>query len=150
MLIVETIARIRREYFLKGKTIREIARELRLARNTVRKVVRSGTTRFAYDRETQPRPKLGEWTAELDELLGVLEEVPIMVNRMMGGSADTDTTEVAVNPTGPSGPFNVTTATPAGCERKADRNMAESSTDCWDMRDIIVTFWDRTAFNEKH
>jgi transposase len=69
MLIVETIARIRREYFLKGKTIREIARELRIARNTVRKVVRSGTTRSTYDREIQPRPKLGEWTAELDELL---------------------------------------------------------------------------------
>lgn len=66
---METIARIRREYFLKGRTIREIARDLRLARNTVRKVVRSGTTRFNYDREIQPRPKLGEWTAELDELL---------------------------------------------------------------------------------
>lgn len=69
MLIVETIAPIRREYFLKGRTIREIARDLHIARNTVRKVVRSGTTRFVYDREIQPRPKLGEWTAELDELL---------------------------------------------------------------------------------
>jgi transposase-like protein len=35
MLTVETIARIRREYFLKGKTIREIARDLRVSRNTV-------------------------------------------------------------------------------------------------------------------
>lgn len=69
MLIVETIARIRREYFLKGRTIREIAGELHIARNTVRKVVRSGTTRSTYDREIQPRPKLGEWTAELDALL---------------------------------------------------------------------------------
>jgi len=69
MLIVETIARIRREYFLKGRTIRQIARDLRVARNTVRKVVRSGTTQVSYDRETQPRPKLGEWTAALDELL---------------------------------------------------------------------------------
>jgi transposase len=69
MLIVETIARIRREYFLEGKTIREIARDLRLSRNTVRKVVRSGTTRFTYDREVQPRPKLGRWTTELEALL---------------------------------------------------------------------------------
>ncbi len=69
MLIVETIARIRREYFLQGKTIREIARDLHVSRNTVRKVVRSGTTRFAYDREVQPRPKLGRWTTELDALL---------------------------------------------------------------------------------
>ena len=69
MLTVETIARIRREYFLKGKTIREIARDLRVSRNTVRKVVRSGTTRFTYDREVQPRPKLGRWTVALEELL---------------------------------------------------------------------------------
>jgi predicted transcriptional regulator len=42
MLIVETVARIRREHFVKGKTIREIARDLRVSRNTVRKVLRSG------------------------------------------------------------------------------------------------------------
>ena len=29
MLIVETIARIRREHFIKGKTIKEIARDLK-------------------------------------------------------------------------------------------------------------------------
>ncbi len=40
MLTVETIGRIRREHFLKGKTIREIARDLRVSRNTVRKVLR--------------------------------------------------------------------------------------------------------------
>ncbi len=69
MLTVETIGRIRREYFLKGKAITEIARDLRMSRNTVRKVVRSGETSFAYDRDVQPRPKLGRWTAELDALL---------------------------------------------------------------------------------
>src|SRR2546425_5761859 len=69
MLTVETIGRIRREYFLKGKAIKEIARDLRVSRNTVRKVVRSGATSFAYDRDVQPRPKLGRWTAELDALL---------------------------------------------------------------------------------
>jgi predicted transcriptional regulator len=69
MLIVETIARIRREHFIKGKTIKEIARDLRVSRNTVRRVLRSGETSFEYDREVQPRPKLGRWTADLDELL---------------------------------------------------------------------------------
>ena len=44
MLVVETIARIRREHFIKGKTIKEIARDLRVSRNTVRKVLRSGET----------------------------------------------------------------------------------------------------------
>ena len=61
--------RIRREHFLKGKTIKEIARDLKVSRNTVRKVLRSGETSFEYEREVQPRPKLGRWTAELDELL---------------------------------------------------------------------------------
>ena len=66
---METIGRIRREHFLKGKTIREIARDLRVSRNTVRKVLRSGATSAEYERDVQPRPKLGRWTAELDDLL---------------------------------------------------------------------------------
>src|SRR5213594_1557347 len=69
MLIVETVARIRREHFIKGKTIKEIARDLKVSRNTVRRVLRSGATSFEYEREVQPRPKLGRWTTELDELL---------------------------------------------------------------------------------
>jgi transposase len=69
MLVVETIARIRREHFVKGRTIKEIARDLRVSRNTVRKVLRSGETSFEYERTAQPRPKLGRWTAELDALL---------------------------------------------------------------------------------
>src|ERR1700750_2828782 len=69
MLIVETIARTRREHFIKGKTIKEIARDLKVSRNTVRKVLRSGETSFEYERVVQPRPKLGRWAAELDGLL---------------------------------------------------------------------------------
>jgi transposase len=69
MLTVETIGRIRREHFIKGKTIREISRDLKVSRNTVRKVLRSGETSFEYERDVQPRPKLGRWTVELDELL---------------------------------------------------------------------------------
>jgi transposase len=69
MMTVETIGRIRREHFLKGKTIKEIARDLKVSRNTVRKVLRTGQTAFAYGRDVQPQPKLGRWTADLDELL---------------------------------------------------------------------------------
>ena len=69
MLIVETIGRIRREYFVRGKSIKEIARDLRLSRNTVRKVLRSNETSFSYERQVQPRPKLGRWKEELDRLL---------------------------------------------------------------------------------
>ena len=66
---METIARIRREHFVKGKTIKEIARDLGISRNTIRKVLRSGETAFEYERTVQPRPKLGRWTIELDALL---------------------------------------------------------------------------------
>src|SRR4051812_10144117 len=69
MLTVETIGRIRREFFVKGKTIKEIARDLRLSRNTVRKVVRSQATSSEYERSVQPRPRLGAWTATLDRML---------------------------------------------------------------------------------
>ena len=66
---METIGRIRREHFVKGKTIREIVRDLKVSRNTVRKVLRSGETAFEYERNVQPRPKLGRWTAELEDVL---------------------------------------------------------------------------------
>jgi transposase len=69
MVTVETIGRIRREHFVNGKKIRRIARDLGVSRNTVRKMLRSGETSFAYDRDVQPLPKLGQWTADLDELL---------------------------------------------------------------------------------
>ena len=69
MLIVETIARIRREHLVKRKSIKQIARELKLSRNTVRRVLRSGETAFVYAREVQPRPKLGVWAKDLDRLL---------------------------------------------------------------------------------
>ena len=66
---METIGRIRREHLVKGKSIKGIARDLKVSRNTVRKVLRSGATSFSYEREVQPRPKLGRWKAELDRLL---------------------------------------------------------------------------------
>ena len=71
MLIVETIGRIRREHFVKGKSIKEIVRDLKISRNTVRKVLRSGETSFSYEREVQPRPKLRRWKTELDRLLSM-------------------------------------------------------------------------------
>ena len=41
MLVVETIAKIRRAYFSLGKSIKEICRDLHVSRKVVRKVVRS-------------------------------------------------------------------------------------------------------------
>ena len=41
MLVVETIAKIRRAYFVQGKPIKAICRELKVSRKVVRKVLRS-------------------------------------------------------------------------------------------------------------
>jgi DNA-binding NarL/FixJ family response regulator len=43
---VDTIARVRREFFVRGRSIKEITRELHISRNTVRKILRSGATAF--------------------------------------------------------------------------------------------------------
>ena len=75
-MVVETIARIRREFFVKGKSIKEIVRDLKVSRNTVRKVLRSGATAFTYEREVQPLPKLGRWKEHLDRLLAANEAKP--------------------------------------------------------------------------
>jgi transposase len=73
---VDTIARIRREFYVRGRTIKEIVRELHVSRNTVRKVLRSGATEFTYERDHQPHPKIGPWKAELDRLLAANEAKP--------------------------------------------------------------------------
>ncbi len=69
MLVVETIAKIRRLHLVEGRPIKAICRELGLSRKVVRKVLRSGATEFRYERTRQPLPKLGPWQAELDRLL---------------------------------------------------------------------------------
>ena len=74
MLVVETIARIRREHLGKGVPIRKLVRDLKVARNTVRKVVRSDETSAVYARKVQPRPKLGPWIAELERRLEAKRE----------------------------------------------------------------------------
>ncbi len=77
MKSVDTIARIRREFFVRGKSIKQIVRELHVSRNTVRKVLRSGETEFSYEREVQPLPKLGRFQAELDRQLVANEAEPV-------------------------------------------------------------------------
>src|SRR5277367_1337064 len=69
MLVLETIAKIRRAFFVQGKSIKLICRELGVSRKVVRKVIRSEATEFRYEREAQPLPKIGPWTDQLDELL---------------------------------------------------------------------------------
>ena len=76
MLVVETIAQIRRAYFQDKKPIRQICRELRVSRNAVRKVIRSGVTEPTYKRTVQPQPKIGPWNDKLDEMLAANARKP--------------------------------------------------------------------------
>jgi hypothetical protein len=51
MLVVKTIAKIRRAYFIHGQPIKAICRDLGVSRKVVRKVIRSEATAFRYERK---------------------------------------------------------------------------------------------------
>src|ERR1700726_5268616 len=76
MLVVETIAKIRRAYFAQKKPIKAICREFRLSRKVVRKVIRSEATEFRYERGRQPLPRIDPWREQLDGLLLANEGKP--------------------------------------------------------------------------
>ena len=76
MLVVETIARIRRDHLVKGVPIKKLARDLRVSKNTIRKVVRGDATSHTYERKIQPMPKLGPWVDELERRLEANERTP--------------------------------------------------------------------------
>jgi hypothetical protein len=52
------------------------AAELKISRNSVRRILRSGETSFSYEREIQPRPKLGRGKAEIDRMLTKNADAP--------------------------------------------------------------------------
>ena len=76
MLVLETIAKIRRDHLVRGVPIKKIARDLRVSKNTVRKVVRGDETSYSYARKIQPMPKLGPWVGELERRLEANEKKP--------------------------------------------------------------------------
>ena len=59
MLILETIAKIRRAFFVQGKSIKLIHRELGVSWKVVRKAIRSEATEFRYAQEDAATSK--EW-----------------------------------------------------------------------------------------
>ena len=56
MLVVETIAKIRRAYFLQGKAIKAICRDLHISRKVVRKVLRSTRPSFTTNARSSRCP----------------------------------------------------------------------------------------------
>lgn len=70
MISVDTIAKVRRAFFVEKHSIKRIARDQRLARNTVRTIVRAeDETERRYERVRQPMPQLGAFVETLDAML---------------------------------------------------------------------------------
>ena len=76
MLVVETIGKIRRAYFIQKKPIKVICREFWLSRKVVRKVIRWEATEFHYERGRQPLPRIDPWREQLDGVLLANESKP--------------------------------------------------------------------------
>ena len=64
MFIVESIAKIRRMYYVEGKGIRTIARALNISKNTVKKVIRSDKTKFELTQHSRKKPALERLCSE--------------------------------------------------------------------------------------
>lgn len=47
---VDTIARVRRAFYVQGWSVKKIVRELHVTRNTVRKILRTDETDFSCER----------------------------------------------------------------------------------------------------
>lgn len=54
MLVVESIANIRRDHFVHSKSIKAIGPARDIARNTVCKVLLCSETEFRYEQHSQP------------------------------------------------------------------------------------------------
>lgn len=74
---MESIAKIRRMYFVDSKGIKTIARELSISKNTVKKIIRSGETKFELTKYNKTKPVLDMYVDRLNELLIKNLEEPI-------------------------------------------------------------------------
>jgi hypothetical protein len=80
---VDTIARVRRAFHVRGWSVKTIMRALHVSRRearaatgsrprrTVREILRSDETDFSYERERQPMPRIGPWRGQPEQLLSV-------------------------------------------------------------------------------
>ena len=73
---MDTIARVRRAFYVQGWSVKKIVRELHVSRNTVRKILRTDETDFSYERERQPMPRIGPWQGQLEQFLSTNANKP--------------------------------------------------------------------------
>ena len=73
---METKAKVRRDFHVHGKSIKQIVWERNLSRNTVRTILRSDDTGSEYRRSQQPRPQLGIYDVQLNEWLEADAQLP--------------------------------------------------------------------------
>jgi transposase len=76
MISVEQRERIRRAYFVEGKSIRQIARELKCSRPTVRKAIGSPEPAAYTLTISRPAPVLGPYKERIKELLAENQRLP--------------------------------------------------------------------------
>ena len=74
---MESIAKIRRMYYVEGKGIRTIARALNISKNTVKKVIRSDKTKFELTQHSRKKPALENYLGILHQLLEKNSEEPL-------------------------------------------------------------------------
>lgn len=77
MFIVESIAKIRRMYYVEDKGIRTIARALNISKNTVKKVIRSDKTKFELTQHSRKKPALENHLVILHQLLEENSKEPL-------------------------------------------------------------------------
>lgn len=69
MINVESVAKIRHMYYVKGLKIKQISRKLNIARNTVKKVLKTNDPKMIYRRDKAIACKLGPHIEDLKKLL---------------------------------------------------------------------------------
>ena len=69
MYTVELFARVRRPFYVEGKSERQAAREFGLARETVRKMLRFSIPPGYRRQQPAKRPKLDPWVGVIEQIL---------------------------------------------------------------------------------
>jgi transposase len=76
MIKVDKIERIRRAYYMEGKSMRQIAREYHHSRHTIKKALASPEESSYALKEAREAPVLGPYKARITELLAENEQLP--------------------------------------------------------------------------